>query len=246
LAVAAQAQALERLASTGDELASHSYSHYYDLTRRSAAEMRAEIERGVAAVQSLTASKVAGFRAPGYVTSDTLLSLLLDCGLRYDSSVFPCPAYYGLKVARLAYLQAQRRKSSAIFDRPDVLLAPTQPYRVGTPYWFRGAGIWEIPVQVTRRGRLPFIGTALTTAGRVGARLLALGVAGEPFINLELHGIDLLDEQDGLQDLSKHQHDLKIPWAKKLAAIDAAISALRKKGYTCVRMDELARRAASA
>ena len=42
------AEAAARLASAGDELACHSFSHPYDLTRRSFAEMRLEVERGVA------------------------------------------------------------------------------------------------------------------------------------------------------------------------------------------------------
>jgi hypothetical protein len=77
----------------------------------------------------------------------------------------------------------------------------------------------------------------------MGARLLAQGVVGEPFVNLELHGIDALDERDCPGELSKRQRDLRIPWPKKLDAIEAAVSLLQRKGYGCVRMDELAARA---
>lgn len=234
------AEMLRRLAARGDELGCHSYSHFYDLTRRSAAEIRREVERGVGALERAAGVSVRGFRAPGYVVTDTLLDLVRECGLDYDSSVFPCPPYYALKAAALAKLSAQRRDSHAILDTPDVLRAPTVPYRVGRPYWYRGSGILEVPIQVTRRGRLPFIGTALTMAGALGARMLARGVAGEPFVNLELHGIDVLDESDGLSELAKHQRDLRIPWGKKLQAIDAAVGELRRRGYASVRMDELA------
>ena len=238
------AQVLSRLASAGHELACHSYSHHYDLTLRSAGEMRSEIERGVAVLAPLTGSEVRGFRAPGYVVNDTLLALLREAGLAYDSSVFPCPAYYALKAGAIAALRARHHTSRAIVDSPEVLRAPTAPYRVGQPYWLRGAGIWEIPIQVTRKARLPFIGTALTLAGPLGARLLAQGVLGAPFVNLELHGIDALDQSDGLSELAKHQRDLRIPWTKKLDAIDAAVALLRSKGYASVRMDELAAQAA--
>src|SRR5437868_4751404 len=87
----------------------------------------------------------------------------------------------------LRRLAVRGRPSSAIVDVPEVLRAPTVPYRVGRPYWFRGTGIWEIPVQVTRGAQLPFIGTALAMAGTTGARLLARSVVGLPFVNLELH-----------------------------------------------------------
>jgi hypothetical protein len=240
------AEALTALARAGDELGCHSYSHHYDLTRRSFAEMRREVEQGVSAIERAASVKVSGFRAPGYVVTDTLLDLLRESGLAYDSSVFPCPSYYALKAATIASMQARRQESKSIIDVPEVLRAPTTPYRVGRPYWFRGTGIWEIPIQVTRRARLPFIGTSLTIAGAMGARVLANGVVGEPFINLELHGIDALDQEDGLTDLAKKQRDLRIPWSRKLDAIDAAVSLLRGKGYSSVRMDELAARARSA
>lgn len=240
------AQAMALLARGGDELACHSYSHPYDLTRRSAAEMRREIEDGISAIERATGAKVSGFRAPGYVVTDTLLDLLREAGLAYDSSIFPCPSYYLLKAAALVALSARHRESRAIIDVPEVLRAPTVPYRVGRPFWFRGQGIWELPIQVTGRTRLPFIGTALTLAGPGGARLLANGVARESFVNLELHGLDALDIHDGLTELAKHQRDLLIPWNKKLDAIDAAIALLRGKGHASVRMDELAARARSA
>jgi peptidoglycan/xylan/chitin deacetylase (PgdA/CDA1 family) len=240
------AEALARVASDGDELGCHSFSHRYDLTRCSFAEMRVEVERGIEALERISGARVSGFRAPGYVVTDTLLDLLRESGLSYDSSVFPCPSYYALKAAAIAALAGRRQVSRAIVDVPEVLRAPTVPYRVGRPYWFRGTGLWEVPIQVTRRARLPFIGTSLTMAGTVGARLLARGVSGLPFVNLELHGIDVLDEHDGLVELATRQRDLRIPWSKKLDAIDAAVGYLRERGYAGVRLDELAARAAGA
>lgn len=242
----ANADVLGSVVRAGDEIGCHSYSHHYDLTRRSFSEMQREVVEGRRAIERATGTTPTGFRAPGYVVTDTLLDLLRECEFAYDSSVFPCPSYYALKAAAIAGMQARRQESKSIVDVPEVLRAPTVPYRVGRPYWFRGTGIWEIPIQVTRRARLPFIGTSLTIAGTMGARILANGVVGEPFVNLELHGIDALDQHDGLTDLAKKQRDLRIPWSRKLDAIDAAVSLLRGKGYSCVRMDELAAKARAA
>lgn len=239
----ANAEAMRRLTGRGHELGCHSYSHFYDLTRRPFAEMEREVTRGLGAIREHAGAVASGFRAPGYVVSDTLLSVLLEQGLAYDSSVFPCPSYYALKAAALAKLSARGRPTRAVLDAPDVLRAPHGPYRVGRPYWFRGTGILELPIQVTRRARLPFIGTALTMAGAFGARALARGVVGEPFVTLELHGIDALDRDDDLNELARAQRDLRIPWGKKLDAIEAAVRLLQNAGYACVRMDELAARA---
>jgi peptidoglycan-N-acetylglucosamine deacetylase len=127
-------------------------------------------------------------------------------------------------------------------DNPAVLLAPTRPYRVGAPYWKRGSGVLEIPVQVTRGARLPFIGTSVTMAGPSRARWLAKMCVGEPLVNLELHGIDVLDATDGLEALRPHQQDVRVPWARKLAALHAVVDVLRGAGYSFVTMGEAARR----
>jgi len=244
LEVTANSEIARGLANAGHELGCHSYSHFYDLTLRPAAEMRDEIERGVQVLERATGCKVFGFRAPGYVVTDTLLSLLSELELSYDSSVFPCPSYFALKAVAVHVRRAQGG-SQAILDGPGVLSAPIRPYRVGRPYWHRGAGIWELPIQVTRRARLPFIGTSLALAGKIGARVLARGVLGEPLVNLELHGIDALDQRDGLHELARRQPGLSMPWNEKLEAIDAAVKFLLDHGYRAVSMKELADHARS-
>ncbi|HEX9294747.1 MAG TPA: polysaccharide deacetylase, partial [Polyangiaceae bacterium] len=113
--------------------------------------------------------------------------------------------------------------------------------RIGHPYWKRGGGLLEVPIQVTRGMRLPFIGTSLTLAGPRAARQLTRAVLDEPLVNLELHGIDVLDAGDGLAALSKHQPDVKIPYRRKLQALTATLETLRDAGYRFVRLDEAAR-----
>src|SRR6185369_4256262 len=104
---AANSEAVAKLASFGDELGCHSYSHHYDLTRRSFSEMQREVVEGARVVERAAGVAVRGFRAPGYTVTDTLLDLLREAGFLYDSSVFPCPAYYALKVAALARIAAR-------------------------------------------------------------------------------------------------------------------------------------------
>jgi peptidoglycan/xylan/chitin deacetylase (PgdA/CDA1 family) len=232
---------LRALADAGHELGNHTFGHRYDLTRLDGATMRNEIEFAQEAIFGATGRRPVGFRAPGYTVTDELLGLLEHAGFVYDSSVFPCPVYWGLKGAAISAIRLRGRRSHSIFDTPRVLTAPTRPYRIGHPYWKRGGGLLEFPIQVTRGPRLPFIGTSVTVAGPVVARQLARAVTGEPLVNLELHGIDVLDASDGLERLLKFQHDVRVPHQRKLEALTAAVETLREGGHRFVRLDEAAR-----
>jgi len=222
---------LRDAARAGHEIANHSQNHRYDLTRLSKGEMRAEIDLASDAIERATGTRPVGFRAPGYTVTDELLAVVRDLGFAYDSSVFPCPLYYGLKTTKIALIAAAGRASQSIVDDPRVLLAPTRPYRIGDAYHQRGEGLIELPIQVTRGLRVPFIGTFVTMAGATGARLMAKMCVGEPLVNFELHGIDVLDASDGLEALTRHQPDVRIPWRTKLDALTAAIHALQNAGY---------------
>jgi hypothetical protein len=224
----------------GHEVSNHSLDHRYDLTRQSLEVLREQVLHGAAAIEAVTGAAPQGFRAPGYTLDDRLVRVLEEAGVRYDSSVFPCPAYY---VSKLAVLGAQRllgRRSTSIPSSPGVLASPQRPYRLGTPYYQRGAGLLELPIQVTRKLRLPYIGTALMLAGPTRARWLTRGVLGEPFVNLELHGIDLLDREDGLSDLARYQPDLRVSRRTKLDILATVVHDLASAGYEFVTLEQAA------
>ncbi len=238
---AENAARLRRLAEAGHEIANHSLDHFYDLTRRGREEMRRQVVGGADAIEQATGRRPVGFRAPGYTLSDELVGALTEAGVEYDSSVFPCPHYYLGKAVVVGSVRLRGRRSQAMLTGPAVLAAPVRPYRLGRPYWRRGSGLLELPIQVTRKARLPFIGTALVAAGPWGARFITRDVVGEPFINLELHGIDVLDADDGLDDLVPHRLDLRVPVERKLEALSIVVEALKHAGYRFVRMGEAAR-----
>jgi peptidoglycan/xylan/chitin deacetylase (PgdA/CDA1 family) len=235
---------LRQLADGGHEIANHSYNHLYDLTRRSYVTILEEIRHGSDAIEEATGTRPRGFRAPGYVVSDPLFDALEELGVAWDSSVFPCPVYYSAKLAALGMLTLRGRKSRSIVDDPRVLRAPADPYRVGKPYRHPGAGVFEMPIGVTRdaTARLPYIGT-FVAASETAARQLTRLVAGRPLVNLELHGIDQSDaEEDGLGFLAPHQIDLRRSARDKEAALRVAIAELRRAGYAFVTLSEAAER----
>jgi hypothetical protein len=94
---------------------------------------------------------------------------------------------------------------------------------------------------VTPGARLPYIGTTLVLAGPDGSRLLTRTLFFEPFVNLELHGIDFLGADDQLEGLFGHQPDARLPLSRKVAALGAAVELLREQGFGFVRLDEAAR-----
>jgi peptidoglycan-N-acetylglucosamine deacetylase len=225
----------------GFEVANHSLDHRYDLVRLGREEIRRQIEQGAVAIERATGERPVGFRAPGYTITDEVFDVLAELGVAYDSSVFPCPAYWAAKAVAIALIAARGRTSRSIVDNPAVLLAPTRPYRVGRPYWRRGAGLLELPVQVTRGPRIHFIGTTVTLAGPRVARRLARMCVGEPLVNLELHGIDVLDAADGLEALEPHQIDVRVAVERKLESLRAVVEELRDAGYGFVTLREGAR-----
>lgn len=233
-------RALRDAHARGHEIANHTLDHRYDLVRLGRAEIERQVEGGIEAIESVTGERPVGFRAPGYTITDEVFEVLEHLGVGYDSSVFPCPPYWAMKAAAISFYKAKGRPSRSIIDNPNVLRAPTRPYFVGRPYYTRGTGLLELPVQVTPQLRLQFIGTTLTLAGPTGARRLARMCVGEPLVNLELHGIDVLDERDGLEALASHQPDVRVVRERKIAAIRAVIEVLRDEGYSFTRLRDAA------
>jgi hypothetical protein len=232
------AEKLQRAVADGHEIGSHSKDHLYDLVRRTGAEQCEQVEGALREFEATLGVRPRGFRAPGYTVTDELLEIVRAAGHAYDSSVFPCPAYYAAKAATMATMRLRGRQSQVILDNPRVLSAPRGPYRIGRPYTRTGNGLWELPIQVTRGPRLPYIGTGLILAGRLGARALTELVLGEPFVNLELHGIDFLGAEDGLEALFGYQPDVRIRAAEKREILASVVRRLGQAGYRFVRLDE--------
>ena len=224
----------------GHEMANHTRDHRYDLTKLDRAQITEQIASGADIIEHATGERPTGFRAPGYTITDEVFDVLRELDVAYDSSVFPCPAYWAAKTAAIGLIAARGRTSRSVVDSPSVLLAPTRPYRAGTPYWKRGDKLLELPVQVTRGLRLPFIGTTVTLAGPTRATWLAKMCVGEPLVNLELHGIDVLDASDGLEALRPHQPDVRVTTATKLASLHAVVDVFRNAGYAFVTLREAA------
>jgi peptidoglycan/xylan/chitin deacetylase (PgdA/CDA1 family) len=246
----AGARILADLAKAGHELASHSYSHPYDLVRRSRAQIAAELDRAHAAIAAVAGVAPVGFRAPGYEISATLVELLCERGYRYDSSTFPAIPYYLAKAAVMGALRVAGRPSASILGSPRVLGAPRLPYHpaANAPYRRGDLPIVELPVTVTPWLRLHVIGTTLVIAPEWLRRRLVRSALGTSHFNLELHGIDLADAgADGISPaLVRRQPDLRVPLERKLAALDQTLRDARTAGARFVSLAEAAQTFANA
>ncbi|HMU40009.1 MAG TPA: polysaccharide deacetylase family protein [Pseudomonadota bacterium] len=223
---------LRQAAQDSHELGNHSFSHPYNLSRLSAEAIETELLSCENVLLDLrgTTQGPCGFRAPGYSLSPTLFATLLRLGFRYDSSVFACPPYYLLKLAALSLLALRGQRSGSIVGSPWQQFAPTQPYRPSKtqPHKRGNAPMVELPIAVTKHLRLPAIGTFLLLSSALRRSLLS-GMRQQPFFNLELHGMDLLDAKlDEIpSELVAKQPDLRVPLHEKRAALVEIFSFLK-------------------
>ena len=90
---------VREIAHRGHEIATHGYGHdfVYDLGQEN---FRADLERSLEVLAGLVTNTVRGYRAPYFsITRRTPWAheVLRDCGIQYDSSVFPAHNYrYGI------------------------------------------------------------------------------------------------------------------------------------------------------
>jgi len=80
-------EAVAAILAAGHEIAHHSYSHR-DPSTLNVDEERREIERGMAALERLSGQPPVGYRSPSWDHSNATLSLLVEYGFAYDSSLF--------------------------------------------------------------------------------------------------------------------------------------------------------------
>lgn len=214
------AGALAQAHDNGHEIANHSYSHRYDLSKQDTATINDEIARGADAVERATGERPRGFRAPGYLLGPRMLGAAAACGAVYDSSMLPSPLYQGAKAAAVAWMKMRGRSSGAVLGDPREAMGPRRPYRPdgGLPWSPGSAPVVELPV--SSLAGLPLTGGSLHLFGPLRAGWLASLAGQASYLQLELHGVDLMDiTADGLDPALSVQRDLTIPRERKMETV---------------------------
>lgn len=220
------ADVLRSAVAAGHELASHSWSHAYDMSAWDEARVLEDVRRCDELLRTVGADPC-GFRAPGYTHSQAMLRAVAAMGYRYDSSCLPSPAYYVGKVGVMAAMAVSGRRSSSRFRGLGSFLGPVMPYRrTDVP-------LVELPMSVTPRLRLPLIGTTLLGGPDWLRGRLTAAAKGLAHLHLELHAVDLADAtRDGI--------DAPLPeLASPLATREARLMGLLRTRGECVRLDRL-------
>lgn len=211
----------DQLVKEGHELASHSLTHPYDLVRLHERGIRLELEESKRLLEQVRGKPVTGFRAPGYTMTPRVLELLKETGYTYDSSIFPCPPYYLAKLAVLGKMALFGKQSHSIVGPPSVMWEDRMPSLK--------EGIIELPVTVLPGVRFPVIGTSLLMMKEAGYLAMRPLLKRVPFVNLELHGIDMCDfEADHIDSALLRQPDMRVPLKTKLSLFRRVFSDLHE------------------
>lgn len=111
---------IAEIESAGHEIASHGFNHCF-IYRMTPAEFRADLQKSLQVLSRLVKGRIRGFRAPYFsLTHRSLWAIdeIKNCGLDYDSSIFPIRNYrYGIPGS------------------------PHHPYRIDND-------VWEFPVTI--------------------------------------------------------------------------------------------------
>ena len=82
---------IKRIADQGHEIGSHGYKHelIYNETRD---EFKSDVLKSIDILENISGKKIVSYRAPSFsITKNSLwaLDVLLECGIQFDSSIFP-------------------------------------------------------------------------------------------------------------------------------------------------------------
>ncbi len=187
-----KAARLRALLAGGHMLANHSLSHPLNFRDLDEGALDAEIAGAETAIRSVSGAQPAGFRAPGYGASRTLLRVLARRGYRYDSSLMPGPwgGVFRFLDARLRRQAGAPPVRKTQYSRLADALSPLAPHHPVS-----GGALLEIPAATSPLLRLPFQAGVCMRLGRAyfRANLAAFRLRPRLPLLFLFHGADLAD-----------------------------------------------------
>jgi len=146
---------IKDISSLGHEIATHGHSHRL-IYRQTPQEFREDLKRSISVIENASQQKVLGFRAPYWtITKESYwaLDILLEEGLKYDSSIYPIKTYlYGIPDAPVYPYVVKGNNGKKLIEFPPstvTVFGKRVPVAGGfymrlLPYWFINSGIKRI------------------------------------------------------------------------------------------------------
>lgn len=145
-----------RLAARGHEIASHGYSHRF-VYRQTPEVFRHELRRSIDVLEQQSGQQVIGYRAPFFsITAEALwaLDVLVEEGIRYDSSIFPTLNYrYGIPGADRYPSWIRTPSGAPLFEIPlSTVRVPSAGAARGVNLPLGGGGYFRLYPYAATRG----------------------------------------------------------------------------------------------
>ena len=238
-------------ASSGLEIANHSYSHPVHLGSMPRAAIREEISRAHDLITTVTGIEPRGFTAPNWSMSRRTVDVLLDLGYRYDKSLFSSYWLYPLVLKVVLNHLTKPRRIASYLSRSDWLFPltePAAPYLVGRGMkraddWSEGETILIMPMPMTARWRPAVWHTIGFVFGRkyLMAELRRLVDRGVSFYYV-MHPADFIDPSEVPSGFSHGFERLDVPLREKLERVEEVFEFLLSSGYQSTTVVDLAER----
>tara|TARA_Y100000589_G_scaffold304646_1_gene317962 strand:- start:1098 stop:2099 length:1002 start_codon:yes stop_codon:yes gene_type:complete len=234
-------------ASAGHEIGNHSWSHHMNLGALPAEKIRDEVLRAHELISSVTGEEPSGFIAPAWSTSQSLLSILIENGYHYDTSLFPSLTIYPI-VARIALNHLKKpSRFFRVLSRRDWSFSLTRPNQ---PFWSSASykptrldksGIMVLPLPCRSLFEFPFWHTLnfIFGTGSTEKKLKKhLGAKGFYYLT---HPADFCDTSD-FSDLNDETclERVNVPIKEKMVLLERVFELLENTGRPFSTMKNLA------
>ena len=145
----------------GHEIANHTMNHTQGFRFLAEREKQKELEMCEAVIEASIGTKPVGFRSPGWNIGDNDISLMIQRGYQYDSSVFPTYLMPLLKFLHFVTMNSRAKIDRTTMGQMDYMFASPLPYQTDLNQLRKkgNSGFFEMPVSVTPITRIPFFAT---------------------------------------------------------------------------------------
>jgi hypothetical protein len=234
-----QQKSVQGWAKKGHEIASHSFSHLYNLGSLSEAAIREEISRAQQEIVKAVGVSPKGFVSPNWSASPRLLKIVQEMGYSYDASLFPSWLRVPATVKMyLNCLQAGNGRAFRIINQNNFgysLWGSRQPKVVND--------LVLLPLPANRYR----IGTWHTLSFMFGQntheRILKSALADTEFFYYVLHPADIMDPKEVDPSRPTNLARLDVSLEKKMTMIRRSLDIITQDGRRLVTMSELAQAA---